>query len=346
MFFEGSKARSGLDTSASNRRGLMKPYPIPDDALDDRFAFVGISGSGKTYAATTAVERLLDKQQKVVLVDPLGVSWGLRVKANGKDEAYPVVIFGGTHADIPITEETGRLIGEAISSMRESAIVDLSELGSKASERRFMLGLLEAMYRSATREPFHLIFDEADLWAPQRTMEPLLQHLMENIVRRGRVKGFIPWLITQRPASIAKDVLSQVDGLVAFKLTGKHDRDALGAWIEGQADKSDEKAFKGKLPTLKRGAGILWVPGREILEDVAFPAKTTFDSSSTPKRGETRRTANLRPLDVAALKSEIAKLEAAKTKKPKAGDATQRSSGVGRASERRRARARLCGWPG
>lgn len=300
-------------------------YPIPDEALDDRLAIVGTAGSGKTYAVTTAVERLLDQSKKIVVIDPLGVSWGLRLKANGKDAAYPVVIFGGSHGDIGITEQSGRLIGEAIVGMRESCIVDLSELGSKSAERRFMLGLLEAMYRSlkaGAGEPFHLIFDEADLWAPQRALEPQLLSLMENIVRRGRVKGFIPWLITQRPASISKDVLSQADGLVAMKLTGRHDRDALGAWIEGQADKSEEKSFKAKLPTLKRGTGILWIPGRQILGEVAFPTKSTFDSSSTPKRGETRRTAVLKALDVDALKLELAALESQKTTNTKTAAAT------------------------
>ncbi len=48
-------------------------YPIPSAALDDRLAFVGTSGSGKTYAAGTAVERLLAATAKVVIVDPLDV---------------------------------------------------------------------------------------------------------------------------------------------------------------------------------------------------------------------------------------------------------------------------------
>ena len=292
----------------------MTAYPIPDDAIDDRLAFVGTSGSGKTYAMMTAVERLLERKSKVVMVDPLGVAWGIRLKANGKDPAYPVVIFGGKRPDIAITEQSGRLIGEAIAGMAESAVVDLSELGSKAAERRFMLGLLEAMYRNASGEPFHLIFDEADLWAPQKSLEPQLQNLMENIVRRGRVKGFIPWLITQRPAVISKDVLSQVDGLVAMKLTAKQDRDALGAWIEGQADRAEQKDFNAKLPAMQRGHGIVWIPGRGVLKTAKFPTKQTFDSSRTPERGETRRTAELKPIDIGKLKAAIAAIETEKAK--------------------------------
>jgi DNA helicase HerA-like ATPase len=78
-----------------------------------------------------------------------------------------------------------------------------------------MLAFLDAIYRKtdpAKDGPLHIVFDEADLWAPQKASEPMLQSRMEEIVRRGRIKGFIPWLITQRPAVLSKDVLSQVDG--------------------------------------------------------------------------------------------------------------------------------------
>ena len=132
------------------------------------------------------------------------------------------------------------------------------------------------------------MLDEADLWAPQRPLPDqtgLLGHI-EEIVRRGRVRGFIPWLITQRPAVVHKDVLSQADILIAMKLTASQDRDAIGGWIEGQADRQEGKRILGDLPRLPRGEGYLWAPGRGILERAAFPAIRTFDSSRTPKRGE------------------------------------------------------------
>ncbi len=42
------------------------------------------------------------------------------------------------------------------------------------------------------------MLDEADLWAPQRVQADGYDLLgrIEEIVRRGRVRGFIPWLIT------------------------------------------------------------------------------------------------------------------------------------------------------
>lgn len=287
-------------------------YPIALDALDDRLGWIGTSGSGKTYNAGGGVERLLAVGARVVIVDPLDVWWGLRLQADGETPAYPLVIFGGKHGDLPLNEAAGALLGETVATMGESCIVSLGGLQTKSAERRFMLAFLDALYRKtdpSKTDPFHLVFDEADLWAPQKAQEPKLQSLMEQIVRRGRVKGFIPWLITQRPAVLSKDVLSQVDGLIAFKLTSSHDRDAIGGWIEGQADRAVGKEILGSLPAMERGQGVIWIPARGVLETTAFPAKETFDSSRTPKRGEVQRTRELKPLDLGALKTRLASVE-------------------------------------
>jgi hypothetical protein len=300
----------------------MGDYPIPNAALDDRLGWIGTSGSGKTYNAGSGVERLLGSGARVVIVDPLGVWYGLRLLADGKTPSqFNVAIFGGPHGDLPLNEHAGALIGETAATMGESCIIDLSELGSKAADRRFMAAFLETLYRKAGGEPFHLIVDEADLFAPQKPGkgdEILLGH-MENIVRRGRVRGFIPWLISQRPAVLNKNVLSQVDGLLAFKLTATHDRNALDAWIEGQADVGQAKAIKDALPTFEIGQGVVWLPGRSILVTASFPPKLTFDSSRTPKRGEKRQRRDLKPLDLGKLKDRLATVEEeAKANDPRA----------------------------
>lgn len=297
----------------------VQAYPIPDEALDDRLGWIGTAGSGKTYNAGSGVERLLESGARVVIVDPLDVWWGLRLTAEGKPSRFTLPIFGGEHGDLPLNENAGKLIGETVAGMAESCIVSLGGLDTKSAERRFMLAFLESLYRNASNNPVHLIFDEADLWAPQKALEPKLQSLMEQIVRRGRVRGFIPWLITQRPAVLSKDVLSQVDGLVSFKLTASQDRDALGAWIEGQADKAQGKEILASLPAMQRGQGVVWVPARGILETVAFPPKQTFDSSRTPTRGEVVEKRELKPLDLDALKGKLSSLEEdAKANDPKA----------------------------
>jgi hypothetical protein len=313
------------DFQAQDEDHNTMAHPIPKQALDDRLAFVGTAGSGKTYNAGSCVERLLSAKARVVVIDPLGVWWGLRLKADGLTESpFNIPIFGGNHGDLALTEHAGALIGETVAGMEESCILDLSQIGTKAGERRFMLAFLTALYRGVNGSPVHLVIDEADMWAPQRLLDKegeaaKLLGMMETIVRRGRVKGFIPWLITQRPAVLSKDVLSQADGMIAFKLTASQDRDAIGAWIEGQADKQEGKNILAALPSLERGRGVVWIPTRGILETASFPLKVTFDSSRTPKRGEKKNDAVLRPLDLGKLKDRLSKVDAeTKANDPKA----------------------------
>lgn len=236
------------------------------------------------------------------------------MNADGRRAGFEFIIFGGAHGDLPLTEGAGALIGDACSGMAESAIIDLSGIGTKAGERRFMLAFLTQLYRKAAGEPVHLIIDEADMFAPQvirdRDQEPAkLLGMMETIVRRGRIKGFIPWLITQRPQVVNKDVLSQADALIAMKMTAKQDRDALAAWVEGCADISVLKGMHGELPTLPRGTGFVWFPARGIFAKTAFGRKTTFDSSATPKRGEKQSRTILAPLNVAALEKQLSAIK-------------------------------------
>ncbi|HET7255602.1 MAG TPA: hypothetical protein VFJ46_17735 [Xanthobacteraceae bacterium] len=293
-------------------------YPIPEAALDDRLGWIGTSGSGKTYNAGVGVERLLNSTARVVIIDPLDVWWGLRLTANGAPSKFTLPIFGGQHGDLPLNASAGKLIGETVASMAESCIVSLSGLGTKSDERRFMLAFLEAVYRHASGNPTHFIFDEADLWAPQKAQEPKLQALMEQIVRRGRVRGFIPWLITQRPAVLSKDVLSQVDGLITFKLTSSQDRRAIGEWVKGQADEGQWAVMDAALPTLPRGTGVVWLPSRGLLATADFPSKQTFDSSRTPSRGERIERRDLKPLDLGKLQAKLASIEEeAKANDPK-----------------------------
>ncbi len=283
---------------------------LPPSALDERLAIVGTSGSGKTYAAKGLIERVMAGGGRVCVVDPLGVWWGLGRGADGAAPPFPVAVFSGAHADVPLDPGMGAALGRLVGAQAMACVVDVSDFGSAAVRRAFMTAFMEALY-AANTEPLHLVLDEADLWAPQRTQPDGLELLgrVEEIVRRGRVRGFVPWLITQRPAVLHKDVLSQADILVSMKLTSSQDRAAVGRWIEGQADRAEGRRILGALPQLRRGEGWVWAPGNRVLARVSFPRILTLDSSQTPRRREqpgTPRT--LAPVDLAAIGQVLAML--------------------------------------
>jgi hypothetical protein len=273
-----------------------------DTILGERLAILGGTGSGKSYAARGLAERILARGDRLGVIDPTGVWWGLRSE-------FPVVLFGGDHADLPLTEHAGRVVAQAVATSQQSWIIDTSALHTKAAERRFMLDFLDGLF-GANRAPITLIVDEADRFSPQR-MSPettRLHERMEEIVRRGRVRGFTPWLITQRPASLNKDVLSQATALICMRMTGAQDRSAIGDVIEGQADKATAKAIIDAMPRHKVGEGMVWAPMQDILLPAKFPKIKTFDSMSadTAHKHADRK---LPPIDVDSLKEKLASVE-------------------------------------
>jgi hypothetical protein len=276
-------------------------HPIPAPALKDYVAIIGRVGSGKTYAAKGMVEVVLREQGRVVIIDPTGVWWGLRSSADGKRPGFPVVVFGGEHADVPLPEGAGAALARLLAGKNLPAIVDVSEF-TIGQRTRFLTAFLDELYR-ANRTPLTLVVDEADIVAPQRPMpdQTVMFSRMEQICRRGRVRGFRPWLITQRPAELHKSVLSQANTLVAMQLTAPQDRDAVGAWIEGQADRDQGKKVLADLPKLKKGQGWAWSPSHDLLARLAFPAITTFDSGRTPEQGEALPQVELATVDLTGI---------------------------------------------
>jgi len=265
-----ASGQAGKDTASADRIAGV----LPVSALDERLAIVGTSGSGKTYAAKGLLERVMAGGGRVCVVDPLGVWWGLRAAPDGAAPPFPVTVFGGLHADVPLTLGMAAALGQLVGTHPLACVVDVSDFASAAAQRSFVTAFTKALYMANT-EPLHLVLDEADLWAPQRVQpggHDLLGRI-EEIVRRGRVRGFVPWLITQRPAVLHKDVLSQADILVSMKLTSSQDREAIGRWIEGQADRAEGRRILGALPRLTRGEGWVWAPGNDVLARVSFPRR-------------------------------------------------------------------------
>ncbi len=49
------------------------------------------------------VEEMLKAGLQTVMVDPVGVCWGLRIATNGNDAGLPIVVLGGEHGDLDIS---------------------------------------------------------------------------------------------------------------------------------------------------------------------------------------------------------------------------------------------------
>lgn len=288
----------------------MKRLPIPAEALDQHLAITGKTGAGKTFTAKGLVEWLLGQSRRVCIVDPTGAWWGLKSSADGKRPGFPVVIFGGPHADVPIDRTSAAALGEFIASAAGAALVDLSEMGTREMHQ-FMAKFCESVY-ARNKDTLHLIIDEADEFAPQRPLPDtkVMLNRVDRIVRRGRIRGFRVMMITQRPAVLHKDVLTQANTLIAMRLTAPQDRNAIREWIKDQADLTEGKNVIESLVRLEPGTGWVWAPEFDFLERVKFPLIKTFDSSKAPEPGAEHPHVSLAEVDLGELRERFAHIEA------------------------------------
>lgn len=125
---------------------------LPLDVVTSTNALLAKRGSGKTYTASVLAEEMLKAKLPIVVVDPTGAWWGLRSSADGKGPGFPVVVFGGDHADIALNETSGEDIARFVVEQRPpGVIIDRSHM-KKAEGVRFMLPFIETLYR-LNREP-------------------------------------------------------------------------------------------------------------------------------------------------------------------------------------------------
>jgi hypothetical protein len=287
---------------------LSKDLRLPVEAVKQTFAILAKRGAGKTYTAAVMAEEMLKAGLQLVVVDPVGVWWGLRSSADGQREGLPIVIMGGEHGDLPLEVGAGELIADVVMAESLSVVLDLSQF-RKGEQTRFMTEFAERLYHT-NRQPLHLVLDEADAFAPQRPMkgQERLLGAIEDLVRRGRARGIGVTLVTQRAAVLNKDVLTQAEVLVALRTIAPQDREAIDAWIRVHGTPQEREALMASLPSLPVGTAWLWSPGwLDVFQRVQIRRKETFDSSATPQVGMVRREPKtLAAVDLERLRTRVA----------------------------------------
>lgn len=286
---------------------------IPAGATEKHIAFLGATGSGKTSAAKRGlVEPVMEIYgSRVIVLDPTGAWWGLRLGRDGRSKGYPIYIFGGDHGDYPLRARDAGLLAETFATSSDSAVFDMSLM--TVSERTAFFTEFAETIRRKNKGPLHLVIDEAHLFMPQAGAAsggavPAMLHAANNLVSLGRSRGLRIALISQRPAKVHKDSLTQVQSLVAMRLLAPQDRKAIADWIADQADPVKGKEIIASLPSLKPGEAWVWSPQDDVLRHTKFPLPRTFDSSRAPSAADGKGP-DLAPVDMDALRGRLTALE-------------------------------------
>ena len=286
-------------------------FTLPVDVATQAMAIHGVRGKGKTVTASVIVEELLKIGIQVCVLDPTDSWWGLKSTADGKGAGFPVVILGGPHGDLPLQADSGSVIADFVVDKRAPMILSLRHL-RKGEQRRFVTDFAEQLYHrkgeAENRTPLFLAIDEASQYVPQRVMGDTARMVgaIQDIVRMGRSAGLGCALIDQRPATVNKDVLSQIELMVCHAVTSPQDSTALRQWIKQKDSEGREEEFMRDLASLPRGEAWFWMPIADLFEHVHVRMRKTFDSSQTPEIGKTAATPEkLAEVDLDALRGAL-----------------------------------------
>lgn len=284
---------------------------IPVDVGTSTIAIFGKRGSGKTNTAVVLAEELARAKQPFAVLDPVDVWWGLKASRDGAQAGLPVYVFGGRHQDLPLEPGAGALIADVLVDQRISAVLSCKHM-TGGERARFVLDFAKRLL-SRNTEAFHLFLEEAHELAPQdlKAVEraPELAGVVSRLWKLGRSSGIGGSAITQRPASLSKNVTTQAEILIVHRTIGPQDVKAIQEWIKYHGESQEVLA---ELATLKTGEAFVWAP--DFPEDkpiglrrVKIRERRTFDSSRTPKAGETKtEPKELAQVDLEALRERMA----------------------------------------
>ena len=306
------------------RLRLAGDLALPVDAVTQTFLIVGKRGSGKSNTAARFVEQLHHAGLPFVVLDPVDTWWGLKAGLAG-GPGLNVYVFGGAHADLPLQAGDGALLAEVLCEHRMPMVLSVKHLSGRARSD-FMVAFAQTLFQKWAGGPLHLVLEEAHELAPQsaqhgREGEQQMLGAFKRLWKLGRASGIGGSAITQRPASLSKDITTQSEILIAHRTIGPQDVKAVGEWVKYHGERLDMLA---ELPSLPTGEAFVWAPefpeGKAIgLTRSKILLRETYDSASTPKVGERRvEPKELAPVDLERLRAKMSKtIEKAKADDPK-----------------------------
>lgn len=218
---------------------------------------------------------------------PGGVWWGLRVNPDGSAGGYPVLVIGGKHGDLPFHRDRAGQLAEAVVRENVCCVVDVSR-ESKTTWRGFVADFCDRLMELEPATPRHIFLEEAPEFVPQRPLGEQKRSLaaIDRLVRLGRNAGYGATLISQRTATIQKDVLTQCESLLAMRSVGEPDRRAMKDWIAECVSPTpgdpEVERFLGSLSELPDGEGWFWSPQwLKLFERIRIRERKTYHPGQT-----------------------------------------------------------------
>jgi len=240
-----------------------------DDLVGACVGVLGVRGSGKSNTAAVLLEELLPFMAGTV-VDIDGDHWGLKAM-------FPqMVLAGGSHADTPLTDPV-RLARRSFeddvpvlldfSDMREAEMMENLE--------QYLTALWGVSSPEAARKPYLLLIEEAHKFIPQGR-ETEVKDILRDFAARGRKRGIMLVLVSQRSQKVDKDTLTSATHYLLHRVFHPNDLRTYQELIPRDAQRVAQLVNE-----LGTGEAISRDGAR--VQVVGIRQRKTFHAGATPK---------------------------------------------------------------
>ena len=253
----------------SEEPGTEVSLPVVE-LLTGRGFVTGKSGSGKSNSASVIAEKLLDNGFGLLIVDIDGEYYGLK-------EEYEILHAGGDEeCDIQVTADHAEKIATLALEQNVPIILDVSSYLDESEAEEVLTAVARSLFAKAKKQkqPFLLLVEEVHEYIPENGSVGECGRMLIKIGKRGRKHGLGICGISQRPADVKKDFITQCDWLLWHRLTWNNDTKVVRRILDGD--------YASAVENLDDGEGFLMTDWAETVQRVQFYRKQTFDAGATP----------------------------------------------------------------
>jgi uncharacterized coiled-coil DUF342 family protein len=241
------------------------------ELLTGRGFVTGKSGSGKSNTASVVCEELLDAGFPMLIIDCEGEYYGLK-------EEYELLHVGADEeCDIQVAPEHAEKVADMALNENIPVILDVSGYLDEDVSNDLILQTARHLFakEKKLKKPFLLVCEEVHEYIPEGGGMDETGKMLIKIGKRGRKHGLGIVGISQRPADVKKDFITQANWLVWHRLTWENDTNVVGRIIGSE--------YADRVTDLDDGQAFMQTDWAEAdLRTVQFRRKRTFDAGATP----------------------------------------------------------------
>ena len=240
------------------------------ELLTGRGFVTGKSGSGKSNTASVIVENLLGNNFPVLIVDSDGEYYGLK-------ETYEVLHAGADEeCDIEVSPEHAQKLATLALEENVPIVLDVSGFLDESDANQLVRETARHLFakEKKLKKPFLMLIEECHEYIPEGAGLDETGKTLIKIGKRGRKHGLGVVGISQRPADVKKDFITQCDWLVWHRLTWDNDTKVVRRILGS--------AYGDAIEDLDDGEAFLMTDWAESIRRVSFDRKETFDAGATP----------------------------------------------------------------